>query len=161
PGDRKARPGGARSALPGVGSVRGQRHLGRPRRSPDPTRRGEPRGIGRRGGCERTAQGLRLVPGSLPDPVRRAVVPPRVDDRLGLRPRPGRLGFHPAHAAEWRLADLWATSDQQGRYFFERGDYRTAAARFADPMWRGVACYRAADYGCAIDAFTRVDSPEA
>jgi Ca-activated chloride channel family protein len=66
-----------------------------------------------------------------------------------------------ARAADWRFADLWATRDQQGRYYFDRGDYKTAAARFEDPLWKGVACYRAADYACAKDAFARVDSPEA
>ncbi|HEY5907290.1 MAG TPA: VWA domain-containing protein, partial [Vicinamibacteria bacterium] len=67
----------------------------------------------------------------------------------------------PAEASDWRLADLWATPDQQGRYYFERGDYATAAKRFTNPVWRGVACYRAGDYACAVDAFARVDSPEA
>ena len=33
--------------------------------------------------------------------------------------------------------------------------------RFEDPLWKGVACYRAADYACAVDAFARVDSPSA
>ncbi len=28
-------------------------------------------------------------------------------------------------------------------------------------MWKGTACYRAGDYACAVDAFARVDSPEA
>lgn len=66
----------------------------------------------------------------------------------------------PAHA-EWRFADLWATRDQQGRYFFDRGDYKAASERFEDPVWKGVACYRAGDFSCAVDAFARVDSPEA
>jgi Ca-activated chloride channel family protein len=64
-------------------------------------------------------------------------------------------------AADWRFIDLLATRDQQGRYYFDRGDYKTASERFQDPLWRGVACYRAADYACAVDAFARVDSAEA
>jgi Ca-activated chloride channel family protein len=71
------------------------------------------------------------------------------------------LASVPAEAADWRFADLWATRDQQGRYYFERGEYKTAAERFEDPVWKGVACYRAGDYACAIDAFARVDTPEA
>jgi Ca-activated chloride channel family protein len=67
----------------------------------------------------------------------------------------------PARAADFRLVDLVATRDQQGRYFFQKGDYKTAAERFRDPLWKGIACYRAADYACAVDAFARVDSPEA
>jgi Ca-activated chloride channel homolog len=67
----------------------------------------------------------------------------------------------PAHAADWRAIDLLATRDQQGRHYFDKGDYKTAAERFRDPMWKGAACYRAADYACAVDAFARVESPEA
>jgi Ca-activated chloride channel family protein len=66
-----------------------------------------------------------------------------------------------AEAADWRFADLWATRDQQGRRYFDRGEYRAAAERFLNPLWKGVACYRAGDYACAADAFARVDSPEA
>jgi Ca-activated chloride channel homolog len=65
----------------------------------------------------------------------------------------------PAEAADFRLADLWATRDQQGRYYFERGDFKTAAERFRDPQWKGVACYRAGDYACAVSAFARADTP--
>ncbi len=65
-----------------------------------------------------------------------------------------------ASAREWRLADMWLTPDQQGRIAFDRGDYATAAERFADPMWRGVALYRAGRYDEAIDAFAHVDSAE-
>lgn len=65
-----------------------------------------------------------------------------------------------ANAAPWRFADIWLTPDQQGRLAYERGDYAVAAKRFADPMWRGVALYRAGRYDDAIDAFARVDSAE-
>jgi len=71
------------------------------------------------------------------------------------------LGAHDAaDAAEWRFADAWLTPDQQGELAYERGDYAGAAARFADPMWRGVALYRAGRYEEAIDAFARVDTAE-
>ncbi len=68
----------------------------------------------------------------------------------------------PAHAqaADWRFADLWMTADQQGRYYFDRGDYVTAADRFADPMWKGVSLYRAGRFEEAFGAFSRVDTPE-
>jgi Ca-activated chloride channel family protein len=66
----------------------------------------------------------------------------------------------PAHAADWRFADLWLTADQQGRYYFDRGDFVTAAERFHDPMWKGVAFYRAGKYEDAFEAFSRVDTPE-
>ena len=67
----------------------------------------------------------------------------------------------PSEASDFRFADLWATRDQQGRRHFERGDFQRAAELFRDPMWKGAACYRAGDYACAVDAFARVDSPEA
>jgi Ca-activated chloride channel family protein len=73
----------------------------------------------------------------------------------------GVLSPSSARAGERRAIDLLATPDQQGRYFFEKGDYKTAAERFRDPLWKGAACYRAADYACAVDAYARVDSPEA
>ena len=66
-----------------------------------------------------------------------------------------------SEGADFHFADLWATRDQQGRYHFERGEFQRAAELFRDPMWKGAACYRAGDYACAVDAFARVDSPEA
>jgi Ca-activated chloride channel family protein len=65
-----------------------------------------------------------------------------------------------ARADGWRVADMWLTPDQQGRLAFERGDYAAAAEHFADPMWRGVALYRAGRYDDAIDAFARLDTAE-
>jgi Ca-activated chloride channel family protein len=68
-----------------------------------------------------------------------------------------------ANATEARAADLldpWLTPDQQGRLYFERGDYARAAAHFADPMWKGVALYRAGEFAAAIDAFALVNTPE-
>ena len=65
-----------------------------------------------------------------------------------------------ANAADWRFLDLWLTSDQQGRLAYDRGDYKTAAERFADPMWQGVALYHARRYDDAVNAFARVDTAE-
>lgn len=66
----------------------------------------------------------------------------------------------PASAQTRRFADLWMTPDQQGQLAFNRGDYATAAERFADPMWKGTAFYRAGRFSDALDAFARVDSPD-
>ena len=65
-----------------------------------------------------------------------------------------------ADAQERRVLDVWLTPDQQGRLAFDRGDYATAAARFTDPTWRGIALYRAGKYEDAVEAFARVDSAE-
>jgi Ca-activated chloride channel family protein len=67
----------------------------------------------------------------------------------------------PAYAQDNAFLDLWLTPDQQGRRHFERGEYATAAERFRDPMWKGLACYRAEDWDCAIETFAMVDTAEA
>ncbi|HEY7293074.1 MAG TPA: VWA domain-containing protein [Vicinamibacterales bacterium] len=66
----------------------------------------------------------------------------------------------PPMLRSWQFIDLWLTPDQQGRRAFDRGDYREAAAHFRDPEWRGIACYRAGDFSCAVDAFVRVQTAD-
>lgn len=66
----------------------------------------------------------------------------------------------PAEAREFRFVNLWLTSDQQGRYFFEKKDYVTAALRFEDPMWKGISHYFNKDYEAAIEQFSRLDTAE-
>jgi Ca-activated chloride channel family protein len=56
---------------------------------------------------------------------------------------------------------LWLTPDQQGRRLFERESFAEAAATFDDPMWRGIAWYRAGEFEKATQAFARVSSAEA
>jgi Ca-activated chloride channel homolog len=60
-----------------------------------------------------------------------------------------------------RFMDLWLTPDQQGRYYFEKGNYALAADRFDDPMWKGIAFTRAKNYSAALDQFAQADTPEA
>jgi len=50
-------------------------------------------------------------------------------------------------------ADAWWTADQQGRRLLDAGTYEEAAKRFDDPMWRGIALYRAEKYEEAIAPF--------
>jgi len=57
-------------------------------------------------------------------------------------------------------SSLWLTPDQQGRIAFERGDYAKAATLFADPMWRGLAAYRAYDFLAAAQEFARIQTLE-
>ena len=56
---------------------------------------------------------------------------------------------------------IWFTADQQGRHAFEKKDYRQAAERFADPMWKGVAFFRAGEFEQAQAVFAGLDSAEA
>ncbi|WP_354686318.1 VWA domain-containing protein [Cupriavidus necator] len=82
---------------------------------------------------------------------------------VALAAPPARLhAQQPSDAARpWRLADLWLTHDQQGRRAFEQGDFARAATLFDDPMWRGIAQYRAGQYGQAVQSFALLDSPQA
>jgi Ca-activated chloride channel family protein len=57
--------------------------------------------------------------------------------------------------------DLWLTHDQQGRYYYEHGDFQKAADKFEDPLWKGLSFARGGDYENALNAFALVDSAEA
>jgi len=66
----------------------------------------------------------------------------------------------PAEAQTKGFLNLWLTADQQGRHFFEKGDYAEAAQRFEDPLWKGVASYYAKDFEAAIQQFSRLETAE-
>ena len=53
------------------------------------------------------------------------------------------------------------TPDQQGRYYFEKSQYRKAAERYADPIWKGLALDRAGDLEGSMNAFALEDSAKA
>ncbi|MEM1044622.1 MAG: VWA domain-containing protein [Pseudomonadota bacterium] len=55
------------------------------------------------------------------------------------------------------VTDWFFTRDQQGRFAYERKDYIRAGALFEDPMWKGLALYRAGRYAAAADAFSAVE----
>lgn len=63
----------------------------------------------------------------------------------------------PSHAAP---IDWFATPDQQGRWYFEHGDYPAAAQHFHDPQWKGLAFYRAGQYEQALIEFSRIDNAD-
>ena len=63
--------------------------------------------------------------------------------------------------AEFSFTDLWLTPDQQGQRLADQGDYTSASARYADPMRRGVALFRAGEFESAAAAFGRVEGPDA
>ena len=66
----------------------------------------------------------------------------------------------PADAADApSFRNLWLTPDQQGRLAFDRGDYAAAKELFADPMWRGIAAYRAYDFLAAAESFRKLEGP--
>jgi Ca-activated chloride channel family protein len=56
---------------------------------------------------------------------------------------------------------LWETPDQRGRRLMAHGDYAAAARTFADPMWIGVAHFRAGEFKAAAQAFGGMDTAPA
>ncbi len=77
----------------------------------------------------------------------------------------GTAGFTPPAYAQsassgWHFADLWMTADQQGRYYLRKGDYKTAAQRFEDINWRGVAYYRDQNFAAAVEMFSRIETAD-
>ena len=49
--------------------------------------------------------------------------------------------------------NLWMTPDQRGRRLMAEQDYRAAAKIFANPMWIGVAHFRAGEFKEAAETF--------
>ncbi|GGO73534.1 vWA domain-containing protein [Bowmanella pacifica] len=65
----------------------------------------------------------------------------------------------PAYAGVWD--DLWQRGDQQGARSFANKDYEQAAKQFSDPMWKGSSLYKNGDFQGALDAFSKMDTPQA
>jgi Ca-activated chloride channel family protein len=57
--------------------------------------------------------------------------------------------------------DLFASPDQRARWRFDRAEYDAAASTFADPLWRGIALFRAGDFKQAAQVLGGLDTPEA
>ena len=51
--------------------------------------------------------------------------------------------------------NLWLTPDQQGRLWFQRGDYERASRAFEDPRWRGFSLYAGEDFETAERYFSQ------
>ncbi len=51
--------------------------------------------------------------------------------------------------------DLWFTRDYQGQRLSDKGDYAAAADAYQDPLRKGVAYFKAADYDDAILEFSK------
>jgi Ca-activated chloride channel family protein len=56
---------------------------------------------------------------------------------------------------------LWLTPDQRGRHLMAEQRYAEAAAAFADPIWIGIAQFRAGDFKQAAQTFGGMDTAEA
>ncbi len=55
----------------------------------------------------------------------------------------------------------WWTPDQEGQRLMKRGAFAQAAEAFRDPVWQGVAWFRAGEFERAEQAFARVATAEA
>ena len=71
------------------------------------------------------------------------------------------LSMQPAPAQANAFIDAFFTPDQQGRWAFEHQHFPAAAALFADPYWKGIAAYNAADFDLALASFAQLDTPQA
>lgn len=64
-------------------------------------------------------------------------------------------------ALAWIVSDtqafvnLWLTPDQQGRLWFQLGDYRRASRTFEDPRWRGFSLYAGQEFDEASSYFSQ------
>lgn len=58
----------------------------------------------------------------------------------------------------WR--DLWLTPDQRGRLLLGENRPADAAQAFHDPLWRGIALFRAGEFKEAAQAFAARDTAE-
>ncbi len=68
------------------------------------------------------------------------------------------IAWYAAHPRDF--AALWLTPDQQGRLWFELGDYERAARSFDNPRWRGIAAYAAEDFATAAMYFGQYQDAE-
>ncbi|MEJ2576733.1 MAG: tetratricopeptide repeat protein, partial [Gammaproteobacteria bacterium] len=62
--------------------------------------------------------------------------------------------------APWVGAGLFTNHEQEAAGAFAEGRFDEAAAGFTDPYRKGVALYRAGDYGASADAFAAVTREE-
>ncbi|MFA0311411.1 transporter [Vibrio splendidus] len=62
------------------------------------------------------------------------------------------------YAAEFSLADIWLTKDQQGALYYREQDYQQAAQIFDNEYWKATAYYQAGEYEVAQQFYMRSDT---
>lgn len=67
----------------------------------------------------------------------------------------------PAQAAGNGVVNWFVTPDQQGRWYYEHGNYEAAAEHFADPYWKGLALYRWGRFEQAEAVFSALPGADA
>ena len=69
--------------------------------------------------------------------------------------------LQPQPAQAMSFTDLWLRPDQQGLRLLQQNKPLLAVEHFSDPLWQGVALYRAGDYAGAARRFAEVNSASA
>ena len=69
--------------------------------------------------------------------------------------------LQPQPAQAMSFTDLWLRPDQQGLRLLQQNKPLLAVEHFSDPLWQGVALYRAGDYAGAAQRFAEVNSASA
>ncbi|CAH0529651.1 VWA domain-containing protein [Vibrio hippocampi] len=59
--------------------------------------------------------------------------------------------------AKQHWLDLWMTPEQQGQWYFNRGDYLKAANHYQDPLRKGIAFYYAREFTLAQAQFVQLN----
>lgn len=70
------------------------------------------------------------------------------------------LALLPSSVLADDFLDWWLTPDQQGRLYFQRGNYQQAARSFEKTEWKAIAFYKAGDFTNAATLLQTIDSPE-
>ena len=69
--------------------------------------------------------------------------------------------LQPQPAQAMSFTDLWLRPDQQGLRLLQQNKPLLAVEHFSDPLWQGVALYRAGNYAGAAQRFAEVNSASA
>jgi Ca-activated chloride channel family protein len=86
--------------------------------------------------------------------------------KLRAPPRRAALALLLLLAGAWvalhpqRFVALWLTPDQQGRIWFDLGNYERAERAFEDPRWRGISAYAAGNFTTAARYFGQYQDAE-
>ncbi len=61
----------------------------------------------------------------------------------------------PTQAYADGILDWWLTPDQQGRFYFQRGEFQKSARAFEQNSWKAIAFYKAGDFANAAALFKK------
>ena len=65
-----------------------------------------------------------------------------------------------SQVSAFKWSDLWSTSDQQGQYLMDKGQFAKAKEIFARNDWAAAAAYKAGDYERAAELFKALNTEQ-